>query len=43
MKVRTTQLGVAVYLAPDAALVADNVESLEESVRVVGETGRPTS
>ncbi|MFH1277608.1 MAG: STAS domain-containing protein [Candidatus Eisenbacteria bacterium] len=42
MKVRTTQLGVAVYLAPDSALTADNVEGLGESVRAAGGDG-PTN
>lgn len=42
MKVKTTQLGVAVYLAPDSAIVADHLERLEESVRAGGGEG-PTN
>jgi len=40
MHVGKTVLGIAIYLAPDDALVAENVAALSESARKAREDGR---
>jgi anti-sigma B factor antagonist len=39
MKVKTTRLGVAAYLAPDGALVEESLTSLADAVRQQRESG----
>lgn len=39
MKVKTTKLGVAAYLAPDGALIEESLASLAEAVRLEREGG----
>ncbi len=41
MIVKSTEMGVAVYLTPDGAIIHDNVEALERSVREADVEGHP--